>query len=144
MTAVMWRFSVDDLPPSGNHQYKPRRNRAGEQVGWKLTQQARDDRASFTTAARTAGFTPSPDRYYIVRVRFTVSDIRTDLDNRIKTLNDAIFGSDLDYRVMQLLAEKVVVRGVRRTEVEIEDITDDELMAQGQAVPLRRTERMRA
>lgn len=124
-TGGPWRFSLDLLPVSGNHQFAPRRGRNGALTGqWVLTEEARSVRDAFTLAARAAGFRPSLERTYRVRLVFTVpSWSGRDLDNLTKGTLDAIVGQRYDHRVVRLEVEKRVQRGVRRTDVEIWECT---------------------
>lgn len=115
-----WHLAIDDVPVSGNHQY-----RYGEEWGSKrrfLTAAAKRVRADFETAALHAGFSAELGRHYQVRIVFTVKSADSDIDNYLKGAIDAIFGPNRDHLIYLIQAEKRVVPGKARTEVWITEL----------------------
>ena len=95
-----WLIELDFAPPSINHSH----NRSGHRT--QATRFMMDDIAKRTLAA---GFgIPHPGRYYSVRVAFTFEDWSSDVDNRLKSLLDGIFGSRADQRIVHVEATKHV------------------------------------
>lgn len=109
-----WRFCLRFIPPGVNHQYVAIGN--GKKA---LTQEAKDLRTLIASAVDGTGFVPRRDASYGVRVVFVMPGWSQDIDSPLKAMLDAVFGARGDHRVVRLEVEKRVVRGVRRTEVEI-------------------------
>src|SRR3990167_625123 len=108
-----WHMVLNFLPPSVNHSYLT--TGMGRRV---LTRDAKAARESIMWSARETGFTPDSKKYYAIRVRFIFPRLDGgDIDGPIKLLVDGIFGTQADRRIMRLEVEKVVRKGVSRTEV---------------------------
>lgn len=115
-TVRSWRFQFDDIPVSTNHQYIPLPN--GRKA---LTQKARDCRKLIEMLTLTSGFKFDKTKCYSLTVMLTVPTWNSDVDGRNKILQDSIFGSRGDHRVVHIDIKKVVRKGTRFTDVLIEE-----------------------
>ena len=116
-----WHFCWPLLPISVNAAYWH-----GPNGKLFLTAEARGfkdsvayDVASYPPNVR---FAPELKKRYAVRVAFTMPNDARDIDNPLKLMIDALFGSKRDHRIYRLEVTKEVVPGKAQTEIWIEEL----------------------
>lgn len=103
----MTRYTyVLPLPPSVNHMYHE------TPKGKALTKEARAFRTEVESIiSGRPRFRPRLDRCYSVMSWFTVPTWQHDIDNRVKALHDAVFGTRFDHRIVAAHQRKRVRPG---------------------------------